>query len=224
MKRFFLLLMGISLTLALSAQTENDGRSYVMPIDSIDECDDGHEVVDGVRTEALEPIADIPVATLPLGRWAAPGGYGFAPWSAGFLPAWNLHEGFNAQLGMSVTAGFGKHAPRGVGFGQSAAFAYAGELSPRFSAAVGVYADHIDGGGYQATDGGVAASLRYRLNDSVNLYAYVTKSFLSSAAERARRGFSPYGPPMPRDRIGAMAEFKVGKNALIQVSVERNEY
>ena len=40
------------------------------------------------------------------------GGYGlggYAPYVGGDF-GWRLHEGFNAQFGMSLTAGLGKHA------------------------------------------------------------------------------------------------------------------
>ena len=55
--------------------------------------------------------------------------------------AWPLHEGFNAAFSASVTAGLGKHAPRGAGWGQTAAFAYMMPLVKKFSFACGVYAD-----------------------------------------------------------------------------------
>ena len=32
-----------------------------------------------------------------------------------YTGSWQLHSGLNAQLGTSVTVGFGKHSPRGVG-------------------------------------------------------------------------------------------------------------
>ena len=57
---------------------------------------------------------------------------------------WRLHEGFNAQFGMSLTAGLGKHAPRGVGFGQSAAFAYVWPLSKKLSFAAGITATNFN--------------------------------------------------------------------------------
>lgn len=151
---------------------------------------------------------------------SAPGFYGFSPYSYYNMGnSWQLHEGFNAQVSMSLSAAFGHHAPHGVGFGQSAAFAYAIPLSDRFAVAVGVYADNMTWGGRQATDGGVAAAVRYRLTDAINLYGYATKSFISDEARR--NSLFPYYPPQLGDRIGAMAEFKIGEKAMIQVSVEQ---
>ena len=69
-------------------------------------------------------------APRPLFSLAAPGFDGCSPWFMGsYGSAWDLHEGFNAQLSLSVAAGIGKYAPSGVGFGQSGAFAYAAPLS-----------------------------------------------------------------------------------------------
>ena len=60
----------------------------------------------------------------PYGLWG--GIYSCLPTFYGAGPdSWKLHEGFNAQFSLSVTAGLGSHAPRGVGFGQDAAFMYA---------------------------------------------------------------------------------------------------
>ena len=160
---------------------------------------------------------------LPLLDLGAPGLDGCAPWDYGLYgPAWRLHEGFNAQFALSLTAAFGRGAPSGVGFGQSAALAYALPLGKRFDMAAGVYAAHLDWGGYQRTEGGFAALLRYRLTDRVSLYAYGTKRFLPS--HNLRQDFFPLYLPAPKDRLGAMAEFKIGNNAMIQVSVERNSY
>ena len=46
------------------------------------------------------------------------------PWADGRYP-WVLHEGFNAEVGMSVSASFGKNRRKGVGFGEHLALAYA---------------------------------------------------------------------------------------------------
>ena len=81
--------------------------------------------------------------------------------------AWPLHEGFNAAFSASVTAGLGKHAPRGAGWGQTAAFAYMMPLGKKFSFAGGVYADHFTWGPFGFTDVGLAeigrASCRERV-------------------------------------------------------------
>ena len=67
-------------------------------------------------------------------------------WDMGW-DSWQLHKGFNAQLSLHAIAGFGSGAPRGVGFGQDAAFMYALPLTSRLSAAGGLYVSNLDWGG-----------------------------------------------------------------------------
>lgn len=153
---------------------------------------------------------------------AAPGLGDVGPWDA--VPcgaSWRLHEGFNAQLSLSVAAAFGRHAPRGAGFSQSASFAYAVPLTQRLSVAAGLYARNTDWGAFHQTDVGLSAVAAYRVNPSVSLYAYATKNFLPRHDARPGGPFPLYLPPAT-DRIGAMAEFKLGQNAAIQISVEHS--
>lgn len=174
----------------------------------------------------LTPCADSLGLALPLPVFdiAAPGFYGLNPWSAGLGDnSWRLHEGFNASLSMSLTAGLGKNAPSGVGFGQTAAFAYAVPLTKRFAAAVGVYADNMTWGSSRQTDGGLAATIRYSVTPAFSVYAYAARSFLPQK-NRFTKPCNPFLPPVPKDRFGAMAEFKIGQNAIIQVSVEKQNY
>lgn len=143
-----------------------------------------------------------------------------SPALPGPFGGWRLHKGFNAQVGLSVTAGIGKGSPSGVGFGQTAAFAYVLPLSPKVSLAAGVYARNMDWGGWHSTDVGVAGTLAYRPSERVSLYLYGTKSFMPRG-DRGRYGY--FGEPWYdnfKDRIGAAAEFKIGNNASIGVSVE----
>lgn len=142
-------------------------------------------------------------------------------WRDGSSASWWLHEGFNAQLSMSLAVGFGKGAFRGVGFGQSAAFAYALPLTDRLSVAAGVYADNWDWGPMRLTEGGVAATVSYRLTDAVSLYAYGTKSFFPRHDMPHTAAFPLFWRP-GGDRFGAMIDFKLGRNASVQVSVERS--
>ena len=65
----------------------------------------------------------------------------------------------------------------------------------------------------------------YRLSEAVSLYAYGSKSFLPT--DRRFRFRQPLAPTYlfePKERIGAAAEFKLGENAVIGVSVEHNKY
>lgn len=182
------------------------------------------------RAESLAAPAD---STLSL-PWVTPaltlGGYGiggYTPWGdwAGGS-SWRLHEGFNAQLGLSVTAGLGKHAPRGVGFGQTAAFAYVAPLTAKLSVAAGVFATNMDWGSWRRTDVGFGGLLAYRLNERISLYAFGSKTFLPEQTtwNFQRRDPFPMFLDQPRDRLGVGAEFKVGENAMIGVSVERRTY
>lgn len=161
--------------------------------------------------------------------YALTGAYGiggFAPYELGGDGfEWRLHEGLNAQLSLSLSAAFGKHAPSGVGFGQTAALAYLAPVTPKLSMAAGLFASHTDWGAWRRTDVGAGAALAYRLNDRVNLYAYGSKTFTPRLSGR-RMAAEPFPLfiDVPRDRIGAAAEFKVGKNAMIGVSVERTGY
>lgn len=174
--------------------------------------------------------------SLPMLNFSAAGFDGLSPWNYGATPVWQMHQGFNAQLGMAATVGFGKHAPHGVGFSQSAAFGYAMPLSKRFAVAVGLYANNMDWGSFSEREVGVAAAVQYKVNDMVNVYAYGAKSFFPGTGSKHFRYGLPLGMPalsapgdyyfpgMPSERIGAMAEIKLGKNAMIQVSVEHRQY
>ena len=173
---------------------------------------------------AFTPIAlSVPTTARP---WmAAPGLDGCSPWWSGLYgAAWQLHPGFNAQFSLSASFGLGKHS-HGVGFGQSAAFAYALPLNDRLSFAAALYADNMDWGAYHLTDVGVGGVVAYRATDYLNLYGYVTKSFLPRDSRRAGLLYAPWGlyGPYGEDfttRIGGMAEFKIGESATISVSVE----
>lgn len=162
--------------------------------------------------------------------WNAPvntfGGYGMGSYGYDDF-GWRLHEGFNAQFGMSVSAGWGKHAPRGVGFGQNAAFAYVRPITNKLSIAVGLTANNFKWGGWQRTDVGIGGVLAYKVNDNINLYAYGQKSFLprdKGLFGRFRTEPFPFFFAQPDSRIGAAAEFKIGNNTMIGISVERREY
>lgn len=177
---------------------------------------------------ASTPTWDVcaPAAFTPFDM-AAPGFSGCHPLAGCYDTSWwRLHQGLNASLSMSVTAAFGRGAPRGVGFGQSAAFAYALPLTQKLSLAAGIYAHNMDWGRWHHTDVGVSAALCYKATDRVNVYGYVTRRFMPrpggvrfSLAPTAVPSH-PYFPLPFTTRIGGMAEFKIGENAMIQVGVE----
>ena len=170
-------------------------------------------------------VPSIPAYTAPYGL----GGYGlggFSPY-ASYIDgtAWRLHDGFNAQFGMNLSVGLGKHAPKGVEFGQQAAFAYVVPITPKLSIAAGIYASNMDWGAWRRTDVGIGGTVAYQVNDRINLYAYGTKSFVPRANDfKFRRDPFPLYLEQQRDRIGAAAEFKIGQNAMIGISVEHSSY
>lgn len=230
--RLLLLLLGCCLFATLPAQTDGKAARRVI--------DDAFSPLraDTLLTDSLAPRRDaLPVAGLPsllsTSRLGAYGFDGFAPFSGGIgATDWRLHEGFNAQLGLSLTVGLGHHAPSGVGFGKEVGFAYAAPLNRRLSVAAGLYGTHFDWGAFRTADVGLAALLAYRLNERITLYAYGAKSVMP--AER-RFAFGPYGPlyspcsalwlgDIPKERFGVAAEFKLGENAMIGVSVEHHKY
>lgn len=154
------------------------------------------------------------------------GGYGINGYGYNDF-GWRLHEGFNAQFSMSMSAGLGKHAPKGVGFGQAAAFAYVHPITNKLSVAVGLTATNFKWGSWQRTDVGIGGVLAYKVNDNINLYAYGQKSFLprnNGLFGRFRTDPFPFYFAQPDSRFGAAAEFKIGNNAMIGISVERREY
>ncbi len=167
-----------------------------------------------LASPALSPA--VPYAS----AWASPwGSFG------NDFPAWRLHEGLNSQFGLNATVGLGKHAPRGVGFGQSLALAYAFPLKDRLFAAAGVYANHFDWGGWRTTGAGFAGLVGYELSDICTLYAFGSKSFVPRRNDLRFHGRQlPIFRFEPKERLGAAAEFKVGENAVIGISVERVGY
>lgn len=193
---------------------------------------------DSLQTDSLQALPTdythgFAPAPLTDRSWFMPvsvfGGYGLdglAPYGSLYGGDWRLHQGFNAQLSLSASVAFGKHAPRGVGFGQTAAFAYLAPLTSRLSIGAGIYANNMDWGAWRRTDVGLGGMLAYQLTDRINLYAYGSKTFLprDTYNNQMRRDPFPLFLDQPRDRIGAAAEFKIGNNAMIGVSIERRSY
>ncbi len=220
--KLLLIIIGILSAISASAQRETprisaDSARREVPVDTL----------------AQLPLAGRAAEAAISSRYFAPaltlGAYGLgglSPWTTSFDgTSWRLHEGFNAQFGMSVSAAFGKHAPKGVGFGQTAAFAYVQPITPKLSVAAGLFASNYDWGAWRRTDVGFGAVVAYEVNDRINLYAYGSKSFLpKNNGFQFRRDPFPVFLEQARDRIGAAAEFKLGNNAMIGVSVERASY
>lgn len=157
-------------------------------------------------------------APIPAGGYTPFSMYGITPFNYGFA-TWELHEGLNASLGMSVTFSPSRYAPSGVGFGQDAAFLYAKPLTKRFSVAGGVYASNMNWGFLDYRDVGIAGIAAFKVNERVSLYAYGNKSFMPKR--------SPLYYPLPNfcpDRIGGMINFKLSESSSISFGVEGIRY
>ena len=130
--------------------------------------------------------------------------------------SWDLHEGLNATLGMSVMAQFGKHARSGAGFGQNVALMYAVPLNKHLSLAVGGYLNRMSWSHDSFYDAGITAMIGYRFNEHWEAYVYGQKSISSSP-------FIPYplyGMQTVGDRLGAAVRYNINPSTSIEVSVE----
>lgn len=140
--------------------------------------------------------------------------YGLSPFDYGYS-TWELHKGFNASLGMSLSVGFGNWMPSGVGFGQDAAFMYAVPVNNRLSIAGGIYAHNMDWGFLSYKEVGISGVAAYRLTDRISIYAYGNKSLTP------KKGVMYPAPAyFNSDRIGGMINFKLNESASISVGVE----
>lgn len=131
---------------------------------------------------------------------------------------WNLHEGFNANLNMSVCASFGKHRYHGAGFGTGVAAMYAHKLTDKLMMAVGGSYDRMSWGSFNENRIGINLMVGYQLTDKVSLYAYGNKVLTPSS------GWC-FVPPLwwadrYRERFGGMIHVKVNDAVSFSVSVE----
>ncbi len=133
-----------------------------------------------------------------------------------YMSPWQLHEGFNAQLGMSVSVGLGKHSPRGVGFGSNAAFVYAMPFGEKLAFAGGVKMQTLDWGGWKMRNASAFGVAAYKLNERMNIYAFGEKSLV------------PYKqrfhncPDFGEDRWGGAVDFKLGNHVFVQFGVSQS--
>ena len=161
---------------------------------------------------SLPPLNhDGTVAYFPLGYY---GGY----WGL-----WDLHEGLNANLSMSVAASFGKHRFPGVGFGTGISAMYAHSLTDRLVLVGGGFYDRLSWNGFNQNRFGLNLMLGYKLTDRVSVYAYGSKAFFPKSGGRA------WIPPMPwldnfNSRFGGMVHFKLSDAASISLSVEETRW
>lgn len=207
------------------------------------------ELLDDARREdEAAYLVDLPLGRSPLADIdRMPTCTFFSPWSYGGPTTWRLHEGFNAEVGFSVSGSFGKNRIKGAGFGEHFAAAYAMPFGKdkRWIGAVGLYADRLDWGSYHRTEAGIAGVLGYNVNDWCNLYVYGAYNFVPGVDNGPNpyalrypywgglgyMGYGGYGCGYPfdpyanlRGRIGGAAEFKVGNAATITVAFEHDFY
>lgn len=145
-----------------------------------------------------------------LGGWCHPmwGGFGM----------WNLHEGLNVSLGLSVFSTFGSGGTwSGAGFGQNVAMLYAKPLTDRLSIAAGGYLSNATWAHDTFREAGLTAVLGYQFDDHWTGYLYGQKSL--------RRN-----QPMPcllqdihdmGDKIGAAIRYSFSPSFSIQLNVEK---
>lgn len=131
---------------------------------------------------------------------------------------WQLHEGLNVNMGLSVAGAFGKHAPHGAAFAQNMAAMYALPLTNKLSLAVGGYFSNVYWGRTSARDGGLNAVLGYRFDDHWEAYLYGQKSI-------AKRKMPPllYDINGLGDRIGAAVKYNFSPRFSVQVSFEERK-
>lgn len=158
-----------------------------------------------------------PLSLPPLNRY---GGMRLCSYPTDFLGLydWDLHKGLNVNLGLSVFATFGKHAPKGAGFSQNIAAMYAVPLTGRLSLAVGGYFNNISWTGHIYRDAGFNAMLGYRFNERWEAYLYGQKSVTNNRIPMPLYDMGDMG-----DRIGAAVRYNVSPSFSIQMSVSRSE-
>lgn len=192
--------------LNLNAQVEHTSDSVATPWDkAVALPDTAHAVMDDTA-----PVYD--------GLDAA----GFLMNVPGSLDSWDnmpLHQGLNAQFGMSVSAAWGKYAPQGVGFGQHLNLMYVAPVTSRLSIAAGLSADNLTWGGDRLTSLNLMGAASYRLTDRVNVFAYGAKRLMP---QRAVRGLAaPYFYDHNPDYVyGGGFDFKLGEHSWLQISIE----
>jgi len=160
---------------------------------------------DSLHLPLLNGYGQMPVSIYPVG-WA------------GFYD-WQLHEGLNVNLGLSVTGSFGKGSSHGTAFAQNIAMMYAFSLSPKLSLALGGYFSNVYYGRGSSRDGGVNAVMGYKFNDRWEAYLYGQKSVAKRKMPLLLYDINGLG-----DRIGAAVKYNFSPRFSIRLSVEERKY
>ena len=147
--------------------------------------------------------------------------YGLGCWCHpmwGSFGSWNLHEGLNVSLGLSVFSTFGSGGTwSGAGFGQNVAMLYAKPLTDRLSIAAGGYLSNATWAHDTFREAGLTAVLGYQFDEHWSGYLYGQKSL--------RRN-----QPMPcllqdihdmGDKIGAAIRYSFSPSFSVQLNIEK---
>lgn len=144
----------------------------------------------------------------------------YTPYLWSGFPSWDLHEGMNAQLGLSAFSTFGSGKTyAGVGFAENVSMMYAKALNPKLSIAVGGYIDNMTWNHMNYRTAGLSAVVGYQFDEHWSGYVYGQKSLVQS-------GYMPY--PLRYmgeigDKIGAAVRYTFSPSFSIQVNIERGE-
>ncbi len=173
--------------------------------------------------EEREPdtLMSVPATTLEPRFMASPHTLFLSPFGPGALGAWDLHEGLNAQVGAGVRVGWGKHNPwRGASFFSDVAALYALPLSRdgRWTGALGGYFSNYRLWGRQVNTLGLVGMVDYRINERLNVGAFLMHDF---GVLGGRRGMM--GPSMPFESpsttVGADLGIRLTEKAAISLGI-----
>lgn len=129
---------------------------------------------------------------------------------------WNLHNGLNVSMDMSVFASFGKHSHGGTGFAQRISAMYALPLSNKLSLAVGGYYGNFNLGSRSFNDAGVNFLCGYRFNEHWEGFLYGEKSLMDNPMPAFLRDMTSLG-----DKIGAAVKYNFSPSVSVTLSVEK---
>ena len=125
----------------------------------------------------------------------------FSPYSWRYSMPWDLHEGLNMNLGLSMFAQFGKHSYSGVGFTQDISAMYVKPITNRLTIAAGGYFSNINWAHDSYRDAGLSAVIGYRFDEHWEAFIYNMQEL--------------------GVRIGASVRYNVNPSMSIELSVER---
>lgn len=179
-------------------------KPYSRPIYS-ERKDSQDNISDTLHLPLLDVRGNEPLMNYPYSSW----------WG---IDSWRLHKGLNINLGASVFAAFGKHAPNGAGFGQDLSLMYAAPLTDKLSFAVGGWLSNAYWAHDRYTDAGINAVLGYKFDEHWEATIYGRKSIMNNPVPYHFRSMQELG-----DRIGASVRYNFSPSFSVQVSVEAGQ-